>query len=177
MKPDPLTEPIFVGRAIEIDELKACLDSVIEGKGRTVFVSGEAGTGKTRLVKEFLKTVQGKKFTVMVGWCLSNTPIPYFPFVEAFRKYITRDCDDIELTLPRRTVRELKIASEALVEPVKEIFQFDGSSIKVWKDLTYATVERALQSVSNLNPLLLFIDDLQWADSASLTLLHYLSEH
>jgi predicted ATPase len=65
------------------------LDSAIEGKGTTVFISGEAGSGKTRLLTEFLKIAKQKQLTVVSGWCLSDAAIPYFPFVEAFDSYFS----------------------------------------------------------------------------------------
>ena len=54
MKAGVLAEPVLVGRESELEELIRCLDSVFEGKGKTVFVSGEAGTGKTRIVRKLL---------------------------------------------------------------------------------------------------------------------------
>ena len=56
-----LAEPILVGREEEIKELQTCLDLMIGGQGITVFLSGEAGTGKTRLVKEFLDLVEDRQ--------------------------------------------------------------------------------------------------------------------
>ena len=50
-----LNEPIFVGRKQEFEEIQQFLDCAINGKGTTIFISGEAGSGKTRLVAEFLE--------------------------------------------------------------------------------------------------------------------------
>ena len=113
LKPDHLTDPTFIGRAAEINELKACLDSVIEGNGRTVFVSGEAGTGKTRLINEFLKIAQDKETTTMVGWCLSNSSIPYFPFSELFKDHVNGKVDSTKTLLPK-TRHQLRTAAKAL---------------------------------------------------------------
>ena len=65
-----------------------CLDSAGKGKGTTVFVSGETGSGKTRFITEFLNTIKKKEMTILFGWCLSNTSLPYFPFIEAFSSNI-----------------------------------------------------------------------------------------
>ena len=89
MSPDILAEPILVGRERELEELSGFLDSAIKGKGTTVFISGEAGSGKTRLLTEFLKIAKQKQLTVVSGWCLSDAAIPYFPFVEAFDSYFS----------------------------------------------------------------------------------------
>ena len=90
MKTGVLAEPVLVGRERELEELQHYLESAIEGKGTTVFVSGEAGAGKTRLVNEFLSSAKQKKeVTTLTGWCLSDAGIPYFPFVEAFSAYFS----------------------------------------------------------------------------------------
>src|SRR5665647_3403710 len=74
-----LSDPMFVGRDHELDVLSNYLDSAFVGNGKTIFVSGEAGSGKTRLINEFLSQAQKKKINLITGWCLSNATIPYFP--------------------------------------------------------------------------------------------------
>jgi predicted ATPase len=61
-----LAEPVLVGRESELDELQHHLDFAVRGKGTTVFVSGEAGTGKTRLIKEFLNS----GMRALIGGCV-----------------------------------------------------------------------------------------------------------
>lgn len=84
MKTSTLAEPTFVGRTNELSGLVRFLESMIKGEGSTIFISGEAGSGKTRLLKEFLEIARNKGASVLSGWCLSNAAVPYFPFVEAF---------------------------------------------------------------------------------------------
>ena len=79
-----LSEPVLVGREEELGELQHSLDSVLSGKGKTIFISGKAGSGKTRLINEFLNITRKREITILFGWCLSNTTVPYFPFIEAF---------------------------------------------------------------------------------------------
>ena len=90
-----LVEPVLVGREHEFGELQNHLDLAFEGKGTTVFVSGEAGSGKTRLVNEFLNLVKKTEVAVLAGWCLSTAAVPYFPFLEAFDSYTSfRETDN-----------------------------------------------------------------------------------
>ena len=66
------------------------LDRVLSVKGSVLFIGGEAGVGKTKLVNEFMKIAEEKfEIGVMSGWCLSEAPVPYFPFIEAFNKYVS----------------------------------------------------------------------------------------
>jgi predicted ATPase len=79
-----LDEPILVGRERELEELQVSLNSAVDAEGGTIFVSGEAGSGKTRLINTFLEKARKQGITALTGWCLNNTAVPYFPFFEAF---------------------------------------------------------------------------------------------
>jgi predicted ATPase len=61
-----LAEPVLVSRECKLEDLNALLNLAIEGKGNTVFVSGEAGIEKTRLANEFLKSA--KKSSYLLNW-------------------------------------------------------------------------------------------------------------
>jgi predicted ATPase len=66
-----LAEPVLVGRDKELEELCRYFELVTEGKGKTIFISAEAGVGKTRLLEEFLDCVKQDKNTIVLsGWCL-----------------------------------------------------------------------------------------------------------
>jgi KaiC/GvpD/RAD55 family RecA-like ATPase/tetratricopeptide (TPR) repeat protein len=187
-KPNVLAEPVLVGREKELEELQGFLNSAVEGKGKTVFVSGEAGSGKTRLVHEFLEVAKRKGVDLMAGWCLSDSAAPYFPFVEAFNNY----CTDLETERPEN-LRESGIPI-VISSPFQTITQergitawltktdqtlkrgkFEADSTEVWKDQVFAGVAKTLHIISSQKPLILFIEDVQWADSASQMLLHYVA--
>ena len=163
-----LVEPILVGREHELEILQNHLDLVVQGKGTTVFISGEAGSGKTRLVNEFLDSLKQKSdFTELKGWCLSNSGVPYFPFVEAFNIYpSSAPARDEEMGLKVWLMGPKKSGNPQEIENL---------SPQAWKDSTFAAVTQFLFSISAKKPTILFIDDLQWADTASLALLHYIS--
>jgi predicted ATPase len=170
LKSGILAEPILVGRERELEELQRYLELAIEGKGTTVFVSGEAGTGKTRLVNEFLSSARQKKeITTLAGWCLCNAGVPYFPFIEAFSAYYS--------TLSEKNDNEELALNSWLKGTVKaESLEMPGYlSPQALKDQTFAAVTKALLGISADRPTVLFIDDVHWADSASLALLHYIS--
>ncbi len=84
-----LAEPALVGREKELEELESFLNSAIDGRGKTVFVSGEAGFGKSRLVTDLFDKAKKQGVTTLTGWCLSNAAVPYFPFFEAFNAYFS----------------------------------------------------------------------------------------
>jgi tetratricopeptide (TPR) repeat protein len=161
-----LAEPVLVGREHELAELQTSLNSTIAGKGTTVFVSGEAGAGKTRLVTEFLNQARKQAVTILTGWCLSNAAVPYFPFFDAFNKYFSTGQES----------EEIAVKNWLMGPPSPEKFGVSRIiSPQVWKDQTFTAVANTLASISAKHPVILFIDDLHWADSASLALIHYLA--
>jgi tetratricopeptide (TPR) repeat protein len=173
------TQPVLVGREREIKQLTKHLDSAIDGKGATVFVCGEAGVGKTRLVNDFLDHAKKNGAKTLSGWCLSEAAIPYFPFTEAFNTYMSTLSDEkakstIQKHLgimgwlrgPERAQEESASVSESLVFL---------TTPEIERDRTFEAVARVLLQLSAENLTILFLDDLHWADHLSLALLHYLA--
>jgi len=79
----------FVGRETELAHLRAALAAVVETRmARCVVIGGEAGIGKSRLVRRFLDEVAGA--TVLEGACLElgADSLPYAPFVEILRELV-----------------------------------------------------------------------------------------
>jgi predicted ATPase len=77
--------PEIVGRENELKLLTKHLDEALEGKGNTVFISGEAGVGKTRLVEELKKIATTRGCLVLSGNSLVESLTPYMPFFDALR--------------------------------------------------------------------------------------------
>jgi predicted ATPase len=75
----------MVGRDNEMKVLQEYLDKAAKGLGNTIFISGEAGIGKTRLTTELKSYAQSKGFKVLSGQGLSESLTPYMPFMEALR--------------------------------------------------------------------------------------------
>lgn len=160
----------MVGREKELEELQRYLALAKEGKGKTIFISAEAGVGKTRLMREFLNSVkQEKTIVTLSGWCLFNAEIPYFPFIEAFNSYYS--------SLGERSSKEELEISSWLKEPAKTGLsnKLEYLSPQALKDQTFAAVAKTIHSIATEKPVILLIEDVHWADSASLALLHYIA--
>jgi tetratricopeptide (TPR) repeat protein len=165
-----LAEPVFVAREKELQELHRSLDSALMGKGGTIFISGEAGSGKTRLIHEFLNVINKRQVKILSGWCLSNASLPYFPFIEAFSSSLSsREGETIvsEKSSMRSWLLRAHPTENSEVDKIV--------SPQTWKDQAFATVTRELLYLSSAKPLILVLEDMHWADSASLALLHYIS--
>jgi predicted ATPase len=186
--------PKIVGRDKELDQLKELLQAAINGKGNIVLVSGEAGIGKTRLVKEFEVCAESLGVRVLEGRCLYESPTPFLPFREALRSIFQVSKSD---TVPLQQRKIKKIIKESAPESVQAI-PIVGNLIagltvanRTYRDETgreqlelgalferderLEVISSLLGSISEKQPLLLFIDDLHLADTPSLSLLYYLA--
>lgn len=78
--------PRFIGREKELLWLQERLTEARRGQGELIFLAGEAGIGKSRLLKELTLQGQQAEIRVLEGKCsLFEAALPYAPFVEAFR--------------------------------------------------------------------------------------------
>lgn len=72
----------LVGRIEEMEVLSKILEEAVKGDGGTILIEGEAGVGKTRLVKEFEADMKGQGLELLVGNCIEGGT-PYLPFLNA----------------------------------------------------------------------------------------------
>ena len=114
-------------------------------------------------MSEFSELAKKNDIQVLAGWCLSNAIEPYFPFTEAFESYLSTESTLTKQKELKSCLIELNGTEEQEIAP------------QTWKDKTFATITKELLSISANKPMIFFIDDLHWADSASLSLLHYIS--
>ena len=106
-----------------------------------------------------------KGFSVLSGWCLSNTPIPYFPFLEALgtiSEEYSGSSSQMRAWLTKTSPNEALEKASTLTP-------------QVWKDHAFSVIIKELLIISTKQPIIIFIDDLHWADSASVALIHYIS--
>jgi predicted ATPase len=75
----------FIGRESELQQLLDVGEQVLAGNGSTVFLSGEAGIGKSRLTQEFEYILSKKGIKIMKGLCLPDSLMPLLPINEALR--------------------------------------------------------------------------------------------
>lgn len=187
--------PRMVGRDEELDQLKEFLHAAIDGKGNTVLVSGEAGIGKTRLVKELEAYAESLSVRVLEGRCLYESPTPFLPFREALRSFFQVSKGDA-LPLQQRKIRKVvKESAPHFVKAIPVVGQIVAGATVAYRtyrdekskekrvewgalferDEGLEAISSLLVAVSGNQPLLLFIDDLHLADTPSLSLLYYLA--
>jgi DNA-binding CsgD family transcriptional regulator len=153
----PIAAPPLVGRDSELALLREALDAACGGRGAAVLIGGEAGLGKTTLAEALCQEAAGRGALVLVGRCydLSETP-PYGPWSEALTRAPFGD--------------GLPALPTAVLPPERE----DGQALAD-QDAILRRVLAYLAALAAHQPLVLLLDDLHWADQASLDLLRFVA--
>jgi ATP/maltotriose-dependent transcriptional regulator MalT len=162
----PTTNPVIVGRARELDRLRAAFAAA----PGAVFVGGEAGVGKTRLVNEFVGWL-GRDARVLVGGCLelASDGLPFAPFTAALRQLVREiGIDGVAELLPGATTAGLTRLLPEFGEP-----EGDSTTGEV-RARMFELVLTLLERLAEPSPLVLVIEDAHWADRSTRDLLSFL---
>ena len=167
----------FVGRERELQRLEEALDDANQNLGRIVFVSSEAGGGKTRLLGEFNRRAAATQLPIYSSWCWEGEGAqPYWPWVQILRALIaTRGPEKLREQMGPRALdiaRVIPTLREKLPElPEPPPIQSDQERFRLFDSITCF-----LRCVAHDDgTLVLVLDDLQWADAASLRLIEFLA--
>ena len=165
-----LVAPELVGREVDLETLEAALAGTAAGNGRVLLIAGDAGIGKTALLRSFVARARSARAAVLVGECSeTGAARPFGPFVEILGSALaTYPRDVVEKSLQshaRELVRFLPERSGGRIEPSggTERFQSHESFAMLFADLARS------------KPLVLAVDDVHFADPATLELLPYLA--
>ena len=159
----PLSIERFVGRVEELRSLVRLLEESMESRPRVVTVSGEAGVGKTTLIKQLEPEVRLRAGSLVTGRCQeADVQPPYAPWAEVIGAIRRLDC------APRREWRELTRLVPALATDAAEPRK--GGS----KYLLLEEIGEFIRLAAQARPLVIVLDDMQWADSASWDTLEFL---
>jgi DNA-binding SARP family transcriptional activator len=168
---------LFTGRNFEYQALIKCYERAADGLPQLVVLRGEVGIGKTRLAKKFIHWASTQGAELLLGSAFeSGSHLPFQPLVEALRLRIEGGSsllnlvDEIWLSYLSQLLPELRQhyqnISPAPVEP--PFLDLDVSQAQLYEPLA-----QCMLSLAKRAPLVLFMDDLQWTDSATLDLLQY----
>lgn len=165
---DPESDVAFIGRSDELRLISDALDEARTGTSRTVIVGGEAGVGKTTLIRRVLELHQDEPGTVLSGGCLDLGDSPWsFGAVLA----ALRPLDPILNEDMRRTLLDPVRAHLAAFTPAPlTVGTADGGSRAQLFELVLALIE----GLGDLAPVTLVLEDLHWSDRSTRDLLTFL---
>ncbi|HWA74686.1 MAG TPA: AAA family ATPase [Polyangiaceae bacterium] len=165
----------FVGREAQLAALESAVSSAVGGRGNALCLVGDAGIGKTRLLDEFKRRSTAAGLTVYRGGCENYGGVaPLRPFLQ-----IAREVLPVPKLLPVEQTylsveRGLTAIDESLRDHLPAVLKL--LSLKPWRDTSSAEEQQLaviaattelLLALGRARPLLLIIDDWQWADGAS----------
>ncbi len=163
----------FVGRSVELAQLEAAFEHARAGAARTIVVGGEAGVGKTRVVEELRRRVAARGATVLTGACLelAEAAPPYAPFVEALRGLVS----GVEPARLPALLGPWRVEL-ARVLPELELHAHAGAPVEVERSgqaRLFEIILGVLERVAQRGPVVLFVEDIHWADRSTRDLLAF----
>lgn len=173
----------LVGRTAEVAQLAEALRRLEDGQGTIVHVRGDAGTGKSRLLEEFAAGLDFERVQWLEGHCHSHSQdMPYYPLIDL----LNRAWQIEEGDSPEELRDKIQSNIGELLEDDKEIAgyieglygladpELAGDEPESWKSRLFEGVSTLLAALTREAPTVICVEDLHWADSASLALLRHI---
>jgi class 3 adenylate cyclase/tetratricopeptide (TPR) repeat protein len=175
----------FVGRKVELERLHRVQQLAEQGNGQVVAIVGEAGVGKSRLVREFVHSSHTAPWLVLESSSVSyGRATPYLPVIQLLRDYFKINAHDSARSI-RDNVTAKILALDPLLQdaipPLLDLLDlldekhpFRSLDLALRRQYTYQAVVRLLLGESRVRPVITVFEDLHWNDSLSLGLLNEL---
>ena len=173
----------LIGRSVEMQVLRDAAENLEQGNGSVVSVCGSAGTGKSRLVNEFKKTLDLEKFQWFDANAYPYTQnTPYYPLIDLLTKaFDIQDGDSseaIKLKVKSSLEGLLGMGSES-APYIGRLFSIEYSETKevspeYWKDRLYAAIGDVLKALTAAAPTVICLEDMHWADPSTMEMVRKL---
>ena len=168
----------FVGRELELATLQALLARVAEGQGQVVGIVGEPGMGKTRLLAEFWQRLGDTRVTSLEGRCVSyGQATPYKPIQDLLRHACGCTEADSSAAITANMQQHLQAIGMASSDAAPFLLHLlgmpDDAALLVGRSpqeirtQTFAVLHQLLLQESQLQPLLVVVENLHWIDPTS----------
>ncbi|MEW6685583.1 MAG: adenylate/guanylate cyclase domain-containing protein [Candidatus Edwardsbacteria bacterium] len=180
---------ILVGREKEQSILSEIVEKVLAGRGQIVSITGEAGIGKSRLVRELSQKWMSQGYTVFGGNCQSyGSSIFYLPWAELMEDYLGIKKVDSPEEKRKKIEKNMVIVNPKLSEwtpiigellnvPIEETSLTKSLDAKLRQQRLFDITLEMLTWGAAQEPLMLILEDLHWADTTSLEMLNYIGRN
>lgn len=160
----------LVGRERELQSLVAAVDDAAAGHGRLVMLAGEPGVGKTRLAQEGTLSLIQRDFIVAAGRCYEpERTVPYYPFLEVLNRLYESCPVDLQRAAASRWAYLGRLLPDHPITGPPS-----GTNLQEDQQRLLRAVTGFLVAVTEISPIAVLLDDLQWADQSSVSLLLHL---
>ncbi|MDY6792397.1 MAG: adenylate/guanylate cyclase domain-containing protein [Thermodesulfobacteriota bacterium] len=173
----------LIGRETEMNQLLGSLENLKNGKGSVISIVGHAGTGKSRLIREFKTCLELEEVQWREGHAYAYTQnIAYYPLsnllTHAFRIREGDDTDEIGEKV-NAGVKELLWDKPEAKKYLGGLFSLsnanmDEMSPELWRKQLKESAHQLLEALASRAPTVIVFEDLHWADGAFIELLHFL---
>ena len=173
----------FVGRDIELEQLRNAQQLAGEGRSQLVAIVGEAGVGKSRLVREFVRSQLTTGWLVLESNSISyGRATPYLPVSQLLKDYFKINIHDSTQSIRQKVKAKILALDPSLQEAIPALYDlldsldetdpFRSLDLAQHRQQTYRAVTRLLLSECSVQPVVVVFEDLHWNDSLSLGLLN-----
>jgi tetratricopeptide (TPR) repeat protein len=173
----------LIGRNLQMAELVEAVEKLRRGEGSVIAISGDAGTGKSRLMEEFKSTLDLDEIQWREGHAYAYSQnIPYFPLIDMLNRTW-----HIEEGDPPETVRKkVESSVEYLIGKKEDVIPYIGSLYALrypeiervdpefWRIRLHQAIREILSALAERAPTIVCLEDLHWADPSSLDLLRFI---
>jgi len=168
----------FVGRGNEYGLLIGLIARLTTGAGHVVLIEGEPGIGKSRLMREVARYAKARGLPTLATNCYEiERAIPYQPVIELVTRALDRASPAALRDLAPVSLAELSALVPAVAERFPDLPQLSRDFPEARQARLSRAVGQLLEALRESRPLVLMVDDIQWADDASAQVLHYLARH
>ena len=166
--------PALLGRTTQLQEIASAVKRVVAGEGlELVLITGEPGIGKTTLLAESARQAHSLGAVALFGHGHDELRSPYQLFAEALQHYVNH-ADYVDLAKLRPHAASLISLVPDLKRRLPGVRTPPPSDPEAERYVLFASTLRTFETVCGQAPVILALDDLQWADEASLILLLHL---
>ena len=166
----------FVGRGSEYGLLIGLVARLTAGSGHCVLIEGEPGIGKSRLMREIARYAAEQGLPALATHCYEiERAIAYQPVIDLVTRALDRAPPAALHGLAPVSLAELAALVPAVAERYPELPQLSSDFPEARQARLSRAVGQLLEAARGGRPLVVMVDDIQWADEASAQVLHYLA--